>query len=107
MAHVKPLVQPPRGSGTIQQRFEAFHQLNPWIFDALEELAEDLIKQGRRRIGISMLWEVVRWQYARSTVDPSSDFKANDHYHSRYVRLLIDVHPDWTDVFELRVLRAS
>jgi hypothetical protein len=93
--------------GTIQERFEEFHRLNPWVCTALEFLAEDLISRGRKRIGIRMLWEVLRWEYQRQTIDPNSDFKANDHYHSRYVRLLIERNPEWSSAFELRTLRAA
>lgn len=93
--------------GTIQERFERFHRLNPRVFQTLETLAADLIGRGKKRIGIRMLWEVMRWQHIRYTVDPSSDFKANDHMHSRYVRLLIERHPEWREVFELRELRTA
>lgn len=91
---------------TIEAHFQAFHAANPWVYDALEHLAADLLSRGRRRIGIRMLWEVVRWQYERQTTDPSSSFKANDHYHSRYARLLIARHPEWADAFETRELRT-
>lgn len=91
---------------TIDQRFEAFHAANPWVYDALERLAADMLRRGRRRIGIRMLWEVIRWQYAQQTTDPSSSFKVNDHYHSRFVRLLISRHPEWADAFETRELRT-
>lgn len=90
----------------IQARAEEFHAANPWVFEALEQLTADLVAQGVRRVGIRMLWETVRWQYARSTTDKTSGFKVNDHYHSRYVRFLIDKHPEWADLFEQRVLRA-
>jgi hypothetical protein len=94
-------------SETIAARFAEFHRLNPWVCVALERLAADMFRRGKPKIGIRMLWEVVRWQYERTTVDPSSSFKANDHYHTRYARLLIDRHPEWEGRFELRALRAE
>lgn len=96
-----------RTGGTIQDRFEEFHRLNPWVYETLERLAADWIGRGRKRIGIRMLWEVMRWQHGRTTRDPSSEFKANDHYHSRYVRMLIDRHPEWSECFELRTLKSA
>jgi aminoglycoside N3'-acetyltransferase len=104
---VQPLIHPEARGLTIQQRFELFHAANPWVYSALESVVADLINRGQRKVGIRMAWEVVRWTYARRTTDPTSSFRANDHYHSRYVRLLIDRHPEWADVFELRELRAS
>lgn len=103
---VPEFVSGPTG-GSIQERFETFHRLNPWVFDALEKLASQYAAKGRKRIGIRMIWEVVRWNYNLQTSDPNSEFKISDHYHSRYVRLLIEKHPEWADLFELRKLRAS
>lgn len=105
---IQAIVQPDARGLTIQQRFELFHAANPWVYRALENLTVDMLRRGQRRIGIRMLWEVIRWQYNRSTVDvDGSGFKVNDHYHSRYVRLLIEEHPEWADVFATRELRAS
>jgi hypothetical protein len=102
------LSQPAHAVGaTIQERFQAFHEANPWVLNVLEQLTADMLAKGHRRIGIRMLWEVLRWQYNRRTIDPSSSFKVNDQYHSRYVRLLIERHPEWADVFSTRILKAA
>ena len=34
-------------------------------------------------------------------------FKLNNSYRSRYTRLLLDRHPEWTDVFQTRELKAA
>jgi hypothetical protein len=91
---------------SIQERFEAFHEANPWVYRTLRSLALDLNHKGHHKIGINMLWEVLRWQYKRSTADPNSSFKLNDHYPSRYARLLTDREPELAEAFELRALRA-
>lgn len=93
--------------GTIQERFLAFHRANPWVYAALERLVEQWVARGRKRLGIRTLWERLRWDYAMATADPTSDFKLNDHMHSRYVRLLVTNHPEWAGLFELRKLRAA
>lgn len=90
---------------TIQERFEAFHRLNPWVYIALERLTSQWIAAGHRRLGIGMLTEVLRWQYGLAT--RGDDFKLNNNYRSRYVRLLIETHPSWGDAFETRTLRAA
>lgn len=92
---------------SIQERFEEFHALNPWVYHRLVVLARDLKRRGRRKLGIGMLWEVLRWQAYAATVDPSSDFKLNDHYRSRYARLIADREPDLADAFETRLLRSA
>lgn len=90
---------------TIQQRFESFHAHNPWVCEALEALTADWLSRGRTRIGIKMLFEILRWQYGRSTT--GDEFKLNNNYPSRYVRLLIDRHPEWAGVFQTRELKAA
>lgn len=92
---------------TIQEDFEEFHRANPWVYDTLVALARDMAAQGHSRIGINMLWEVLRWQYMRRTVDKRSNFKLNDHYPSRYVRLIVGTCPDLADMFVVRELRAA
>lgn len=102
--HIDRLVtSDPDATLTIQQKFEVFHRLNPWVYGALEVLAADYMTH-RRRIGIGMLFEVLRWQYGRTVGD---DFKLNNNFRSRYVRLLIAHHPEWADAFETRTLRAA
>ncbi|WP_424216977.1 hypothetical protein ACN20G_33325 (plasmid) [Streptomyces sp. BI20] len=102
-----PLVHPERGSGrlTIQQRFEAFHELNPWILDRLEGMTADCLERGMDRVGIGMLFEVLRWEYGRATTGDT--WRLNNDYRSRYARLLLDRHPEWSPAFELRGLRTA
>lgn len=93
-------------TGGIEATFLAFHRANPWVYDALVRLARDLKKRGRHRQGIGMLFEVLRWQWFRTTIDPSSDFRLNNNYRSRYARLIMEREADLDDVFETRVLTA-
>ncbi|MQT05441.1 hypothetical protein FF041_36720 [Streptomyces jumonjinensis] len=88
----------------MQARFEEFHRLNPWVLAALEKLAADYLQQGATRVGVGMLFEVLRYQYALAT---RGDFRLNNSYRSRYARLLIQRHPQWESAFEVRALRAD
>lgn len=90
---------------TLQQKFEAFHEANPWVYNSLEVLADDWLQKGHTRIGMKMLTEILRWQYERQTV--GDEFKLNNSMTSRYARLLIDNHPEWADAIETRRLRAA
>lgn len=102
---IAPLV--PATGTTIDERFQDFHQQNGWVYRQLEAMTADLLAAGQRRVGMKMLVEVLRWRYFRQTFDPSSPFRLNNDYTSRYARLLIAEHPEWAGVFELRELRAS
>ena len=101
----EPVPQPPTDS--IDAAFVAFHETNPWVYSALVRLARDMQQRGRDRIGIGMLFEVLRWQHALATVDQSSDFKLNNNYRSRYARLIMDTEPDLEGVFQLRQLTSK
>lgn len=91
---------------TPADKFEEYHRLNPQVCSALEQMARDLINKGRRKVGIKMLMEVLRWNYQMKTDDPNSDFKINNNYAPYYARLLIERNPQWADVFELRAIRS-
>ncbi|MFJ4412962.1 hypothetical protein [Streptomyces sp. NPDC088925] len=99
-----PLVRPPR-SGGIQDRFEEFHALNPWVLRHLEQLTADAVKKGFTRIGIGMLFEVLRYRFGLTT--HGDLFRLNNDFRSRYVRLMCQRHPTWRRHFELRSLRAD
>lgn len=101
---VKPIDPPP---GSIQDSFLRFHEANPWVYVALCRLARDLLERGQTKIGIGMLWEVLRWQHARATQDAKSTFKLNNNLRSRYVRLLMDQEKDLAGVFDVRALQAA
>lgn len=103
---IEPLVMPERVAGaSIQERFEEFHRLNPWVYRAFVKLAEDWVARGRERLGIGMLTEIIRWEYGRQTV--GDEFRINNNFRSRYVRLLIAEHPEFAAVFQTRELRAA
>lgn len=93
-------------SGDIQERFERFHRDNPHVLRELEELAQQWFDAGNRSVAIGMLWETLRWKSGIST-QTSEPYKLNDHFRSRYVRLMIERHPEWADRFETRQLRAA
>ena len=90
---------------TIQERFENFHRANPHILESLVALARRAAAKNRKKIGIKMLWEVLRWNYMIST-DTEEDFKLSNDFHSRYARLIAELHPELADLFDFRKLRA-
>lgn len=91
---------------SIQDRFDAFHRENPWVYSRLRDLALDMARRGHTRIGIGMLWEVLRWQVATST-SGDQGFRLNNSLRSRYARALAENERELADVFETRALRAA
>lgn len=92
---------------TIQARFEEFHRKNPMVYQELVKLCRQWRKRGNATMGIRMAWEVMRWNILMSiTRVQADDFKLNDHYHSRYARMIMEQERDLEGIFELRELRA-
>ena len=91
---------------SIQEQFEEFHRSNPWVYSKLKNMALNLKAKGHKKIGIGMLFEVLRWEYYMKTDDPSG-WKLNNNYRSRYSRLIMDQEKDLEGIFETRVLRSE
>lgn len=93
------------GNMTLEQQFEAFHRLNPHVYARLHMMALDLVRRGRQKIGMKMLFEVLRWQHAMTTTDPASEFKLNNNYTAFYARLLMEQDKRLDGLFEVRQQR--
>jgi len=92
--------------GPIEEAFWQWHAANPHVYDRLVYLTRDLARRGRGRVGIGMLFEVLRWHHL-STVGDADGFKLNNNYRSYYARLIMAQEHDLDGVFELRHLHAD
>jgi hypothetical protein len=70
---------------TLEDKFEAYHRANPWLYERLVNLAVGLKSQGHKRCSIKMLWEVVRFEKLKSGLHTMP----TNSYHSRYARLIM------------------
>ena len=93
-------------SKTIQERFEQFHAENPDVYHRLVDLAYQAKAHGARRIGISLLFERLRWEIGIETRSWDG-FRLNNNLRSRYARLIEAEHPKLRGLFETRELRAA
>ncbi|MEU7905858.1 hypothetical protein [Actinoplanes sp. NPDC049118] len=89
---------------TIQRRFETFHAEHPEVLERLEKMAGEWFDLGHPSISIGMLWEAMRWLDGVNRPEP---VRLNDHFRSRYVRLLLQRRPEWESRFQVRELRAA
>lgn len=105
LADLPPLEHPDYApEQTIDERFAAFHELNPHVYDELRRLALDLVHRGRARIGIGMLFEVLRWSSSMSTI--GDEYRLNNDFRSRYARLLAAQESELAEAFEFRALTS-
>lgn len=93
------------GQMTIEQKFKEYHQANPHVYERLRAMALQARARGREKIGIGMLYEVLRWEHAMATTDPSSEFKLDNNYKPYYARLIMQSDPRLAGIFETRELR--
>ena len=89
----------------LDEAFERFHRLNPRVYELLVDLARQAKTRGLERVGMKMLFEVVRWEFTLTTTDP--DWKLNNNYTSRYARLIMANEPDLAGMFATRDLRSA
>lgn len=91
---------------SIEARFLAFHNANPAVYAELVKLARQARSIGRSKIGIGMLWEVLRWNVRFALVSIADGYKLNNNHRSRYARMIHKREPDLRGIFELRELRS-
>ena len=92
---------------SIESRFETFHARHPDVYDKLVALAFTAAWYGRTRIGIGMLFEVLRWEWTLAGLpDDAEQWKLNNNYRSRYARLIMADHPELDGLFEVRELKT-
>ncbi len=89
---------------TIDQAFWNFHRKNPQVYKKLVEMTEHAKGINKRKIGMKMLFEVIRWEHLVHT--RSDDFALNNNYTSRYVRIISEAHPELADMFETRRIKS-
>lgn len=89
---------------SIESRFRRFHAQNPHVYQMFKQFTIEAISKGRQKIGAKMIAERIRWY---SEVESSGDqFKLNNNFVSRYVRMLEREDPRLVSVFERRSLKA-
>ena len=89
---------------TIDEAFWKFHRENPQVYDKLVALTRQARALGKHRIGMKMLFEVIRWEHLVHT--RSDDFALNNNYTSRYVRIISERHPELASMFETRKIKS-
>ena len=89
----------------LQQRFNLYHQKYPHVFSLFKKFAKDTKSRGRKYFGAKAIMERVRWSVNFET-NEYDEFKINNNYTSRYVRLLERDDSSFKGFFKKRELRA-
>ncbi len=94
----------PSPEATIREAFLRFHRENPNVYVQLVQMAQQAHRAGASKLGIGMMFEVLRWQAVLRT--RGDDFKLNNNYRSYYARLILARNPELEGIFELRKLHG-
>lgn len=84
--------------------FRRFHADHPEVYRRLCTMLERMIERGRRRIGIGMLFEVLRWNHY---MESTEEFKLNNNYRAYYTRMIRHLRPDLGTILTSRVSMAD
>jgi hypothetical protein len=99
-----PVVPEPKES-SIHARFWKFHPNNPEVYNNLVRLAREFRAKGynrNRKMSISMLFEVLRWNYYIEVDQGDEEFKLSNDFRAPYARLIMAVERDLSDAFNTR-----
>ncbi len=89
----------------IDTRFTEWHHANPGIYWRLVGMARQWKDSGHDKCSMDMLVNNLRWSYGIETGGDS--FRINDHFVSRYSRLIAANEPDLAHLFNTRTLRSD
>jgi hypothetical protein len=93
-----------RYPATVLARFKEWHSANPQIYRQFKTLALKMKATGRKRYSARTIIEKMRWDY---DIETTGDvFEINGDFVPIYVRLLIHHHPEFSNFFELRLVRS-
>jgi len=87
-------------NATLYEKFLAFHEANPKVYQRLYELSMQMKARGHKKIGIAMLFERMRWEWYEKTTDVSG-YKLNNNHKAYYARLLME-SPELVGFFDVR-----
>lgn len=82
----------------LYKRFVQFHKDNPEVYVELVSMARKLQRRGRKKIGIGMLFEVLRWHYYMTTIS-DDEYKLANAHRAFYTRLIEQQESDLQGFF--------
>jgi hypothetical protein len=98
-------IKPEPPESRIYKQFEVFHNNNPEVYNNLVHLARQFRRKGsnyNRKMGIGMLYEVLRWNFFMNIDAGDECFALSNDFRACYARLIMDKEPDLQDAFNLR-----
>jgi hypothetical protein len=89
----------------LQAEFNKFHKENPHVYKKIVQMTRDLKAQGHKKIGMQMIFEVLRWRSMMRTT--GIDYKLSNSHVAYYSRLIMAQEPDLEDIYTTRESKAE
>lgn len=87
---------------SIPARFARFHAGNPQVYESLVTLARQFCqRQPDAKLGIAMLYEVLRWNYYMG-INSSEPYKLTNDFRACYARLIMGQEEDLAGIFQTK-----
>jgi len=92
-------------SDCIENKFRRFHDNHPEVYEHFKKFTGQVMRSGYKNYGAKSIFERIRWhmQIERGAND---EFKINNNFTSRYVRLFEKEYPEYSGFFKTRKLKS-
>jgi hypothetical protein len=90
---------------TLEQRYEAWREVNGHVVDAAEATAAEWFAAGHQRLGIKAIFERLRWE--SGVREHGNVWKLDNAMTSRVARDLLDRRPEWHGRILTRALASE
>lgn len=91
---------------TIEERYHAWISQNPQVLGLFERFALEASQRGKK-FSIYLLRERIRWEIKMQWEKDGDDFKLNNNYTPYIARDLIERHPEYAELIELRSMKGT
>ena len=95
----------PDGTGKLERAYLEHRRAHPEVYTELVRLTRRLARRGHRRLGVGMLWEVLRWQILDRTDAGELAEQGpllNNNHRAFYAREIMATEPGLAGIFETR-----
>lgn len=95
---------PPRNA--MERHYREWKEKNPDVFDLYVRFAKEALTY-RRKFGVKLLTERVRWEARMSIVKDEAGFRINNSHSAYFARDLVELIPELKGLIEMRRVRVD
>lgn len=90
---------------SLRERFEAFHAANPQVYKAIASIARELKARGWQKVGISFIYERLRWLGSLRT--KGEEYRLPNNHRAFYARKIMEHEADLAGFFTVSLQRSA